>query len=73
LEGARLSDAAYAKVTRPFDEVNRKDGSLRAENAAANQDWLARTMRGLTGEVPKLRGFYRDKDGVFRVVGFDGS
>jgi len=73
LEGVRLSDEEYAKVTRPFDEVNRKDGSLRAKNAADNQDWLARTMRDLTGEVPKLRGFYRDKDGVFRVVGFDGS
>ncbi len=72
LDSARLSDAAYAKVTRPFDQVNRKDGSLRAENAAANKDWLARTMRNLTGEVPQLRGFYRDKAGVFRVVGFDG-
>jgi hypothetical protein len=73
LKGARLSDKEYAKVTLPFDLVNRRNGSLRAEHAAAQQNWLARTMRSVSGDVPKMRGFYRDKDGVFHLLGFDDS
>jgi hypothetical protein len=28
-------------------------------------------MKTLTGEEPELRGFYRDKNGVFRVLTSD--
>ena len=68
IAGARLSDKAYAAITRPFDQVNNPDGSLRADKLEENTNWLERTMEALTGEAPKLRGFYRDKDGVFRVL-----
>jgi len=73
LKGARLSDKEYAKVTQPFDLVNRRNGSLRAEHAAAQQNWLARTLHNVSGDVPKMRGFYRDKNGVFHLLGFDDS
>jgi hypothetical protein len=59
-------------MTRPFDEVNNPDGSLRAEKAEENENWLDRTMEKLTGEDRELRGFYRDKNGVFRVLTSDG-
>ncbi|MBU3665385.1 MAG: hypothetical protein FGM15_05845 [Chthoniobacterales bacterium] len=68
LEHARLPDQAYAAITRPFEEVNNPDGSLRADKKQANISWLERAMKTLTGEEPELRGFYRDKNGVFRVL-----
>ena len=68
LPGARLSDKAYAALTRPFEAVNNPDGSLRADKTEENVNWLDRAMEALTGQVPEVRGFYRDKDGVFRVL-----
>jgi hypothetical protein len=68
IERARLSDAAYAKLTRPFEEVNYRGGRLRREAASDLGTWLDRTVKDLTGRTPHLRGFYRDKDGVFRVL-----
>jgi len=68
LESARLSDKAYAAITRPFEEVNNSDGSLRASKKEENVNWLDRTMKALTGKNPQLRGFYRDKNGVFHVL-----
>jgi hypothetical protein len=65
---ARVSNKAYAAITRPFSEVNNPDGSLRADNAEENSNWLQNAMEALTGEEPELRGFYRDKNGVFRVL-----
>lgn len=72
IDRARLSDRAYKEITRPFETVNNPDGSLRAEQAEENESWLDRTMEKLTGEDPELRGFYRDKKGVFRVLTSDG-
>lgn len=68
IEKARLPDKAYAAITRPFDEVNNRDGSLRAEKAEENNNWLDQTMEWLTGKERELRGFYREKDGTFRVL-----
>jgi hypothetical protein len=73
LEKARVNDRAYARVTLPFDQVNRRNGSLRTDAAQTNLSWLSRKMHELTGQIPDLRGFYRDKDGVFRLIGFDGE
>jgi hypothetical protein len=41
---------------------------LRADKAEENSNWLQNAMEALTGEEPELRGFYRDKNGVFRVL-----
>lgn len=71
LEKARVSNAAYAKVTKPFDEVNRQSGKLRENILAESESWLTETLRSLTGKEPEVSGFYRDKNGVFRVVKFD--
>ena len=68
LQGARLPDKAYAAITRPFEAVNNPDGSLRADKTEENVNWLDRAMEALTGQVPEVRGFYRDKNGVFRVL-----
>lgn len=71
MDKARVSDAQYAAVTLPFDQVNNRDGSLRASTLEAQENWLESTMRNLTGRVPQIRGFYRDKEGVFRLISFD--
>lgn len=71
LVGARLSNKAYAAITRPFEQVNNRDGSLRAEKKDENINWLDRMMETMTGKDPQLRGFYRDKDGMFRVLTSD--
>jgi hypothetical protein len=68
---ARLPEKKYAALTRPFDEVNNPDGSLRTDKSEENSNWLQNTMKTLTGEEPELRGFYRDKNGVFRVLTSD--
>ena len=65
---ARLPDERYAALTRPFDEVNNPGGSLRADKSKKNSNWLQDTMGALTGKEPEVRGFYRDKNGVFRVL-----
>lgn len=71
IEGARLSDHAYAAITRPFEEVNNRDGSLRADKLNENISWLDNMMEMMTGKDPELRGFYRDKNGIFRVLTSD--
>ena len=71
LEGARLPDKTYAAITRPFEEVNNRDGSLRADKAKDNIEWLDNIMEMMTGKDPEFRGFYRDKNGVFRVLTSD--
>ena len=48
--------------------MNNRDGSLRADKSEENNDWLDRTVEWLTGEERKLRGFFRDKNGIFRVI-----
>lgn len=73
LAKARVSDAAYAKVTKPFDQVNQKNGQLRQDVLQENSDWLSRTLETLTGQTQEVRGFYRDKNGVFRLIGFNES
>jgi hypothetical protein len=71
IAGARLSNKAYAAITRPFEQVNNRDGSLRADKKDENINWLDRMIEMMTGKDPKLRGFYRDKDGMFRVLTSD--
>ena len=68
-----MGNAEYAKVTVPFDQVAGRDGTLLRRNAEANNNWLAGMMKNLTGDMPEVRGFYRDKNGVFRLISFDES
>jgi len=71
IEGARLPDKAYAAITKPFEEVNNADGSLRGDKMESNTEWLDNVVEIMTGQDPELRGFYRDKNGVFRVITSD--
>jgi RNase P/RNase MRP subunit p29 len=68
LASARLTDKAYAAITRPFEQVNNRDGSLRADKKDENINWLERMVEMMTGKDPEMRGFYRDKNGMFRVL-----
>lgn len=73
LESARVSDAKYERVTLPFEQICFADGRIREENLRKNESWLAAMVRQATGTVPKIRGFYRDKDGAFRLIDFGGG
>ncbi len=73
IEGARIGEKQYAAVTWPFEEVSHRDGRLRKENLKSSESWLAALMTSPTGTKPKIRGFYRDKQGIFRLLTFDGS
>lgn len=68
MESARLPDPAYAALTRPFEEVNHRDGRLRRGQEERHGNWLDRMWQTVTGRAPDLRGFYRDKNGMFRVI-----
>lgn len=62
IEGARVGADAYARLTRPFGEVNDSNGSLRAQ--ADDPSWIE-AAAGAVG-LPWLQGFTRDKQGVLR-------
>ncbi|MBU3665322.1 MAG: hypothetical protein FGM15_05520 [Chthoniobacterales bacterium] len=71
LASARVGEAEYAKVTRPFSEVNNADGTLRQLSSALWDNWLVAAVRQLPAHIPKIRGFYRDENGVFHVMRLD--
>lgn len=73
LERSRLNDKAYAAVTRPFNTVHLKDGSLRPEILDDSENWFARAINFLPAQIPKIRGFFRDKDGVFHIMRLGSS
>ena len=63
LAAARVSDAAYAKVTVPFNQVDLKTGDLR------KQDGMYSFSAMKWGAImPGLQGFYRDKMGVLKPL-----
>ncbi|MCE9542997.1 MAG: hypothetical protein K8R38_05690 [Verrucomicrobia bacterium] len=68
LDRARLSDAAYRKVTLPFREVNRSNGELRHEQLMKHERFLTDTMLSLGGTVPDRMGFYRDRAGDLKLL-----
>lgn len=63
IEGARVTDAAYERVTRPFEEVNDRNGSLRAQ--ADDPNWLESAATAIG--APWMQGFTRDRQGVLRL------
>ena len=69
LAGVRLTDAEYAKLTRPVDSVIDPDGQVRANawtDADTSQSLRLRHQDG--SERLFVRGFYRDKNGDFHIV-----
>lgn len=69
-EAARVSDADYAAITRPFEQVIHRNGSLRQKDMEKEKSWLAASVERQTGTKPNASGFYRDKAGVFRLTDF---
>ena len=68
LESARVSKAAYAKVTVPFDQVNLKNGDLRADALVKQGTPTALSILKLNPLTPELQGFYRDKMGALKPL-----
>jgi len=71
LDAARLSDAQYAKLSTPVDEVVDHNGQVRdtAWTKADEKQSLRLSRSGSKpGERVFVRGFTRDKDGNFRVL-----
>ncbi len=68
LAKVRLSDAAYARVTRPVNEVVDKHGLVLASVLMSKELSLSEKMQ-FVGDNARalLRGFYRDKNGDLRL------
>jgi hypothetical protein len=69
LDSVRLSNAEYAKLVRPVNEVIDKKGRVISGGWTRKDAKLSRKMQDL-GQSAKviLRGFYRDDNGVFRLI-----
>jgi hypothetical protein len=70
LEGSRISDAAYKKVTLPFDQVNTADGKLRKELTSNHEKFLSGQSMSWQGIAPGLCGFYRDAKGQLKFLSY---
>lgn len=68
LARARVNDKRYAAMTKPFAEINRPDGTLQSGSEERLDQWLVSTIMDLPSQVPKIRGFQRDEQGVFRIL-----
>lgn len=68
LEDVRLSDVAYAAMTLPAGDVLKRDGGIKSRQWTKADLGLASRMDEDSGAVIQ-RGFYRDKNGVFRIFG----
>lgn len=64
LAAARLDAREYATLVRPMDEVVGKDGKVLANAWSSDQA----DMMNKKGPMVIRRGFYRDKDGSFRLL-----
>lgn len=69
LDAIRLSDAEYARLTKPADQVIDRRGRV------LTKDWTAEDLdlswrRDTAGQQAPIlpRGFYRDKNGAFRLL-----
>jgi len=71
LESARVDDRRYAAMTRPFDQINRADGTMRSGSGERLDQWLVSSIMNMPSQVPKIRGFQRDESGVFQILRFE--
>lgn len=69
LDRIRMSDADYAKLVRPMDEVFDKDGNVLSSAWREEEADLSRRLSQM-GDNAKvfLRGFYRDAEGRFQMI-----
>ncbi len=69
LDAVRLNDAEYARLTRPLNEVMDKDGKLVINGWTNKEADLSQRIadQGKSARII-LRGFYRDKNGDFRLI-----
>lgn len=69
LAGVRLSDAKYAALTKPSDEVVDRSGRVIAKGWTKKDLTQSARLGKLGGNAPVLiRGFYRDRNGDFCVL-----
>lgn len=66
LEALRMSDSEYTKLTLPVEEVLGRRG--RVKNAEWTPQQLDMNKRIGSGDSAVICGFYRDKDGHFRLL-----
>ena len=67
LDQARLTDAAYQKITRPFNDINTRAGELRQEQAMHHQNLLTHSMMQ-PFPIGGFEDFCRDKMGTLKVL-----
>ena len=69
LAAARLDDAEYDRLVRPMNEVIDKKGRVIANGWTDDQIDLSEKLDDLGNSAKVLlRGFYRDKNGDFRLI-----
>ena len=68
LDGARVSDNQYAKVTLPFHEVNRANGVLRDDRSTTFDRFLEKSGMHWNSLIPDLHGFYRNSMGELELL-----
>lgn len=72
LAAARMDDAEYAKLTRPFDTIVGKSGRVKRNTWTIEDLHLGRRHKDAPGGTSVLaRGFFRDAKGRFRVLTTD--
>jgi hypothetical protein len=69
LDKVRLSDSEYKRLVRPFDEVIGKKGRVISGGWSRKDAERSRKVRaeGSSAKVI-MKGFYRDDNGVFRLI-----
>lgn len=72
LAKVRLTDAAYAKITKPQSQILDKNGRVLASVLLSRNVTVAQKM-DIVGDTAKLllKGFYRDKNGDLRLYAQD--
>jgi hypothetical protein len=68
LAAARVPDGKYTAMTRPFGEIHRRDGTITPAGTQRLDQWLVSSVMSLPSQIPKIRGFQRDENGVFQIL-----
>lgn len=69
IEEIRLTPSEYARLTKPADEVIDRRGRVLDREWAGGDLAKSERVDDVEGDRVIRRGFYRDKDGVFRLIG----